>query len=214
MLAPISFIRGKRAVHAEGIVCDAELVALPPYQRLSGPAVVRLSGAISGQRARSDILGFALRLQRRASRDPREGDQDLLFGTFESFFTLRSGVEHTHADDYLTNHYSSVSPWWIAEHGPVVLRLEPQDHEEVISDGDRLARLDAAIAEDRARFALVIAPGRPLAEIVLHARRGEAPDLRMSMFRNGRGIRPLGFRNGIRAIVYPINQSARRLRDR
>jgi hypothetical protein len=36
--------------------------------------------------------------------------------------------------------------------------------------------------------------------------------LRASMFRQGRGVRPLGLRNGIRATVYPISQTARRLR--
>jgi hypothetical protein len=36
--------------------------------------------------------------------------------------------------------------------------------------------------------------------------------LRASMFRQGRGVRPLGLRNGIRATVYPISQAARRLR--
>jgi hypothetical protein len=32
------------------------------------------------------------------------------------------------------------------------------------------------------------------------------------MFRQGRAIRPVGFRNGVRATVYPISQLARRLR--
>ena len=36
--------------------------------------------------------------------------------------------------------------------------------------------------------------------------------LRVSMFRQGRAIRPVGFRNGVRATVYPISQLARRLR--
>nr|MDQ3370751.1 hypothetical protein [Myxococcota bacterium] len=36
--------------------------------------------------------------------------------------------------------------------------------------------------------------------------------LRTSMFRQGRAVRPLGLRNGIRATVYPFSQLARRLR--
>ena len=32
------------------------------------------------------------------------------------------------------------------------------------------------------------------------------------MFRTGRGLTPTGFRNGVRAIVYPVSQFARGLR--
>ena len=40
----------------------------------------------------------------------------------------------------------------------------------------------------------------------------DATTLRASMFRQGRSLRPLGLRNGIRATVYPLSQLARRLR--
>ncbi|HEY0194936.1 MAG TPA: hypothetical protein VGC42_27675 [Kofleriaceae bacterium] len=195
------------------MLVDAELLATGRYQALAGPALVRLSGATAGQHARSDILGLALRLQRRASRDPREGDQDLLFGTFESFFTLGRAVQHTRADDYLANRYASVAPWWIPGLGAAVLRLEPIRDAGAFPDEDRLARLDTAIGRDAARFALTAGDQR-LGELVLRARRAGDPRFRASLFRQGRGLRPLGFRNGIRATVYPINQTARRLRKR
>jgi hypothetical protein len=42
----------------------------------------------------------------------------------------------------------------------------------------------------------------------------DAHALRASMFRQGRALRPLGLRNGIRATVYPMSQLARGLRGR
>jgi hypothetical protein len=42
----------------------------------------------------------------------------------------------------------------------------------------------------------------------------DAHTLRASMFRQGRALRPLGLRNGIRATVYPLSQLARGLRGR
>jgi hypothetical protein len=81
---------------------------------------------------------------------------------------------------------------------------------------DRLARLDADLAADRARFDLVVGTGdarRALAELRLVERiAADDRGLRTSMFRQGRGVRPLGLRNGIRATVYPMSQTARRLR--
>jgi hypothetical protein len=50
VIFPTSLVRGARAVHAEGVVCRAEIVAQDPAgQRLVGPALVRLSGAFGGQ---------------------------------------------------------------------------------------------------------------------------------------------------------------------
>ena len=47
----VSLIRGARAVHADGVVCRAELVARDALvgPRLAGPAIVRLSGAFEPQ---------------------------------------------------------------------------------------------------------------------------------------------------------------------
>jgi UPF0716 family protein affecting phage T7 exclusion len=48
IIFPISFYRGARAVHADGVTCRAEIVARDSAvgQRLAGPALVRLSGAL------------------------------------------------------------------------------------------------------------------------------------------------------------------------
>jgi len=66
LIFPISLYRGARAVHAEGVVCRAELTASDPIgQRLVGPALVRLSGAFEGQASTSsDVLGLEIRYRK------------------------------------------------------------------------------------------------------------------------------------------------------
>jgi hypothetical protein len=219
VIFPISLYRGARAVHAEGVLCQVEIVARDPVvgQRLAGPALVRLSGAFEGQATRgSDVLGLDIRMQRTVSRDARDGDQDLLLGSFESFRTAGRDRANTNTGDYLANRYSTVTPWWVRAHGPVILRLVPPPPLPADRGRDRLARLDADLAADRARFALAIDTGTTelvIAELRLLERvTTDDRALRASMFRQGRGVRPLGLRNGIRATVYPMSQIARRLR--
>jgi hypothetical protein len=226
LIAPVSLIRRARAVHADGVVCRAQIVARDPSaERLAGPALVRMSGALADQTTTgSDVLGIAIRMQRVAVDDATQGDQDLLLGTFESFHTVGRDRAATNAGDYLANRYSTVTPWWLTSYGPVKLHLEPPTENRGDTPGadgknhgvDRLTRLDAALAADRARFVLTAdtqAGPRPLAEVQLFARLAlDGRTLRASMLRQGRGLRPLGLRNGIRATVYPMSQAARRLR--
>lgn len=219
VIFPISLYRGARAVHAEGVMCRAEITAKTPLvgQRLAGPALVRLSGAFEHQRTtNSDVLGFDIRMQRTSSLDARDGDQDLPLASFESFHTANRDRAQTNVGDYLANHYSTVTPWWVAPHGPVTLRLLPPPPLPADRAGDRLARLDADLAADRARFALAVDTGTArleIAELRLVERLViDNRALRTSLFRQGRGVRPLGLRNGIRATVYPMSQIARRLR--
>jgi hypothetical protein len=216
VIIPISLVRGARAVHAEGVVCRAEITARDPIgERLVGPALVRLSGAFEGQTASSDVLGLDIRMQRTASRDARDGDQDLLLGSFESFLTAVRDRARTIPGDYFANRYSTVTPWWVPGRGPVVLRLVPPPVQPAERGSDRGARLDADLAADRARFTLTIDGAQPLTIAELRLVERVAIDdrtLRTSMFRQGRGVRPLGLRNGIRATVYPLSQLARGLR--
>jgi hypothetical protein len=221
VIFPVSLYRAARAVHAEGVVCRAELIArTPAAHHLAGPALVRLSGAFAGQAtAGSDVLGVDIRMQRTASADARHGDQDLLLGSFESFRTAGRDRANTNAGDYLANAYSTVTPWWIAGHGAVVLRLAPVVAPAAMPAGrgaDRLARLDADLSAGRARFELAVGTGAArvaIAELRLVERIAiDDRGLRASMFRQGRGVRPLGLRNGVRATVYPMSQTARRLR--
>jgi len=217
VIFPISLLRGRRAVHAEGVVCRAEIVASDPIgQPLAGPALVRLSGAFESQTASSDVLGLDIRMQRTPSSDARDGDQDLLLGSFESFRTARRDRARTNTGDYVANRYSTVTPWWVHDQGPVLLRLVPPPPQPAERGADRLARLDSDLAADRARFSLAVDAGqreRVIAELRLLERMPiDDRLLRASMFRQGRGVRPVGLRNGIRATVYPISQTARRLR--
>src|SRR5262249_17756778 len=110
VIFPISWRRRARAVHAEGVVCRAEIVAREPVgQRLAWPAVVRLSGAFESQTGSSDVLGLDIRMQRIASTDARDGDQDLLLGSFESFRTAKRDRANTNTGDYVANRYSTVT---------------------------------------------------------------------------------------------------------
>jgi hypothetical protein len=220
VIAPISLYRRARAVHADGVVCRAVVIAREPEgDRLAGPALVRLSGALAGPDAASDVLGLELRMQRTASDDARIGDQDLVLGTFESFHTIARDRARTNAGDFLANAYSTVTPWWLPGHGPVILRLSPPSADGVPAADratDRLGRLTADLAADRARLVLTADVGNhriELAELRLISQlTTDGHALRASMCRAGRGLRPLGLRNGIRATLYPLSQLARRLR--
>ena len=222
VVVPVSAWRRARAVHADGVVCRAELIARDrSADRLAGPALVRLSGAFEPQTtAGSDVLGLDIRMQRAASDDAAVGDQDLLLGSFESFLTAARDRARTDPGDYLANGYSTVTPWWLAGHGPVILRLVPPPPAPADRGGDRLARLDADLAAARARFTLAVSTAAgpsatdvPIAELRLVARLAiDDRALRASMWRHQRGVVPLGLRNGIRATVYPMSQLARRLR--
>jgi hypothetical protein len=214
----VSWLRAARAVHAEGVVCRARLTSRHvTADLLAGPALVRLSGALASQAtAGTDVLGLDIRLQPVAKDDAGYGDQDLLLGTFESFHTAARDRARTHTGDYLANSYSTVTPWWLTGHGPVILRLVPPPPAAADRGTDRLARLDADLAVGRAGFTLMVDTGSgelALADLQL-TERIDIDDrrLRASMFRQGRGVRPLGLRNGIRATVYPMSQLARRLR--
>lgn len=56
----------------------------------------------------------------------------------------------------------------------------------------------------------ILADDRPIAAVTLG---GPAPEpLRISMFRGGAGVTPVGFRNGVRAAMLPVTHLARRLR--
>lgn len=215
----VSLVRGARAVHADGVVCRAEIAACDGVvgPRLAGPALVRLSGAFEAQATTgSDVLGLDIRMQKSPSSDAHAGDQDLLLGTFESFSTAKHDREATNAKDYFGNKYSTVTPWWVAGTGPATLRLRPARELPADRAPTRLERLDTDIAADNARMVLsmhIHDKATDLAEVRLIERLPtDARKLRASMFRQGRALRPLGLRNGIRATVYPLSQLARSLR--
>jgi hypothetical protein len=210
-----SLIRGARAFHPHGTVCRAEVTALDDVvgPRLAGPARVRLSSATEDENSPNpSILGMAIKLGT---------DQDLPVATFESFLKSGEATKNTNVADYLGNQYASVSPWRVRGLGVIWFRAIPHPDANTPKTGTRVERLDADIAASRAKFILEAreAPGPDgavrsrLVELRLTERLpDDDPKFQISMFRTGRGLVPTGFRNGIRAIVYPVSQFARRLR--
>jgi hypothetical protein len=220
VIAPFIFLyslyRGKRAFHPSGTTCRAEITALDTVvgPRLDGAARLRLSGATADENSPSkNILGMSIKLGT---------DQDLLIASFESFWKAKEGTRNTDITDYLQNEYASVSPWRVRGLGIVWFRAIPHpDARSAAKTGTRVERLEADIAAGRASFSLE-ARKRPFPDGALIAKLAEIKIVerlpeddrrhRMSMFRTGRGLVPTGFRNGIRSIVYPTSQLARRLR--
>jgi hypothetical protein len=210
-----SLIRGARSFHPRGTVCIAEVKALDDVvgPRLDGAARVRLSSATADENSLSpSIIGMAIKLG---------SDQDLAVATFESFSKTSEATKNTDVTDYLANQYASVAPWRVRGLGPIWFRAIPARPPGTTRTGTRVERLDADIAAKQATFVLEArdAPGPDgplrarIAEIHLTERLPvDDPGFQISMFRTGRGVVPTGFRNGIRAIVYPVSQFARRLR--
>jgi hypothetical protein len=209
-----SFIRAARAFHPRGTVCRAELVALDPVvgARIAGAARVRLSGSTGDENSTvQTVLGMAIKLA---------NGQDLPLATFEAFAKLGDATKHTNVADYLANEFASVSPWRVRGLGIVWLRAVPVAPSPA-SSGTRTERLAAAIQASQAMFVIEArdAPGpgaavrSRLAELRLVERLADDdPRFEISMFHTAAGFVPTGTRNGIRAIVYPVSQLARRLR--
>jgi len=214
-IAPVifarSFLRRQRSFHPSGTVCLAEVQPfVGAVPRLEGAARVRLSSATAPENAPdASILGMAIKME----------NQDLPLATFEAFLKTRAAIAHTNVADYLGNQYASVTPWRAQELGVVWLRAMPEPAH--VTQGARVERLEAAVAVQRAAFVLEArqAPG-PHAAVrarlatlrLTQVLREDDPAFKISMFRTASGLAPTGFRNGIRAVVYPVSQLARRLR--
>ena len=210
-----SLVRGARAFHPRGSVCHAEITALDDVvgPRLAGPARVRFASSTAAENSPDpSIIGLGMKLGT---------DQDVAFATFESFLEAGDAAKTTNVADYLANQYASVAPWRVRGLGPIWLRMIPDPAAAVPKTGTRTDRLDADIAAGRATFVLEArdAPGPDgavrtrLAQVRLTQRLpDDDPAFHISMFRTGRGVTPTGFRNGVRAIVYPVSQFARGLR--
>ena len=207
-----SFARAARAFHPRGTVCRAVIAALDgdAGARLAGDARVRLSGSTGDENSTvQTVLGMAIALP----------SQDLPLATFEAFLKLGDATKHTNVADYLANEYASVSPWRVRGLGIVWLRAVPSTP-ATTTTGTRTERLDTAIAGGTATFVLEArdAPGpnaavrSRLAELRLVERLDDDKRFEISMLHTGAGFAPTGMRNGIRVIVYPVSQLARRLR--
>jgi len=221
-------LRHARFFHPEGVTYRAEVKEvttreslLPVASRLAGPALVRLSTALwRGQREWPDILGLAVRLrsEETVTEKPSAGDQDLLFATVRSPWTLGLAPLSTDTHDWLENDYYAVSPFQVAGLGRAKLRV-------IASHADapghsRVERLEAALQAGHARFTFEVLPQRgeaagrwyPLAELRLVEQVSLDPaTLRFWPFRTGRGLTPVGFVHALRIPTYRQSQEARAL---
>jgi hypothetical protein len=217
-------LRHARLFHPEGVTYRAEVRAITPREsltplasRLAGPALVRLSTALwRGQREWPDILGLAVRLrsEESISEEPSPGDQDLLFATVRSPWTLGLAPLSTDTHDWLENDYYAVSPFHVDGLGRAKLRAVAS-HADAPGQS-RVERIEAARHTGQARFTLEVrlARGRwyPLVELRLLEQVELNPaTLRFWPFRTGRGITPVGFIHALRIPTYRQSQEARAL---
>ena len=216
-------LRRARLFHPEGAVYRATLRPLAAEdplrligQRLSGPAILRISTALwRGGREWTDALGIALRLKKsdRLTEQPGPGDQDLLFATIRSPWTMLLAPLTTHQHDFLQNDYYAVSPFEIAGFGRGKVRLVSSRHR--VEGSTRAERFDRAVLEGRAVFRLELRALRsrawkPVAEITVEGRvLLDQESLRFSPFLAGRGIAPRGFIHALRHATYGSSQRLR-----
>jgi len=227
LTAVVSLTRRARTFHPDGqvLVASVEEVDESPLasaigRRLAGPAIVRLSSAWwRGGRERTDVLGFAMRLRRteELSAVPSPDDQDLLFATIRSPWTMVVAPLTTDVHDFLDNDYYAVSPFVVeGVSGMLSLRLVAP---KAGGSGPRDERLARALGDGRAVFALEARSGSGdwTTVAAVRLRRAVAVDqgaLRFSPFRNGRGVIPRGFVHALRHGAYAGSQVARPAHER
>ncbi len=240
LIAPVarqgSRLRRARVLHPDGVVYRAEVRPLVLAMnggeggegggaladiaaRLAGPALVRISGGVwrwrgGGDRARPDVLGVAVRFRgsEAVSPEAEPGDQDLLFASFRSMWTLPIAPLTTNVRDFLANVYYAVLPFEVTGLGKARCRLVPV--RTSVTGEDRRERLERAVSAGVAIFRFEIRqPRRPwvaIAEIALRERVDmDQQALRLTPFRTGRGIVPRGLIQAVRAAAYAASQRGR-----
>ncbi len=199
----------------ENLAADGPLSSLGAL--LSGPVLARFSGALwNGDVEHLEVLGIALRFRREESADPTtlEGDQDLLFATIVSPFTLPIAPLTTDSSDFMANHYWAVSPFDAPSVGRVKFRLSPR-YRPAPTSMSREAKLATFVLtgdrswnlEVRHTFATSwTAVARLTVDSVADI---DQETLRFSPFHEGRGIVPRGLVHAIRRRAYQASQAAR-----
>ncbi len=220
-----SFARRARFLHPDGVVYRADVTPLgddPLAKALEGSALVRLSGATHrwpAGVARHDILGVAVRFH-----PSEEREQDLLFASFLRTVGLPLAFFTTDTNDFFANAYGSAFPSRAPGHrGRVDFRLVTDAAARQGRGTNRLERLMDNARAGNAVFTLQIRRrgllGQPvdLARITLreHLHDGGVhnggENLRFNPFNAGLGIKPVGFLQGVRKVVYPASQLGRAL---
>ncbi len=227
LLAPVvaaaSRLRGARALHPAGMVCAAEVESvardealLPLAKRLAGAAIVRMSGALWKHEGAPELLGCAIRFRGDRPRTPElaPADQDLLFATFRSLWSLLPATLRTRQHDYLHNDYYTVGVYEAPGLGWVELRLVPAQS-VASTGGSRDERLAQAMRSGAAELRLELrrarrgAPWQPLCEVRLVGPLAFDEALEFSPFHAGQGLEPRGALHALRLAPYEAGQRAR-----
>lgn len=188
--------------------------------RLAGFALARFSGALwRGGFEHLEVLGIALRFRTKEldTAETLEEDQDLLFATIISPFTLTFSPFTTNGHDYLRNRYWAVSPFDVSGIGRLKFRLSPAKLPHP-SDLPRHERLLRALNSERA--VMHIEARRTFSTVwtkvafldLTRVANADQVALRFSPFLNGRGIVPRGLVHAVRRAVYKASQDARAMK--
>lgn len=205
--------RHARMFHPVGQTYAAQFEAAAPWaERLGRSVIVRTSGALSkAQRERFEVLGIALRFHRghKLSTKVVETDQDLLFATIASPFTMALSPFTTNAHDFLANRFYAVSPFQIDD-ARYELRMTPQVH--AVTEGTRAERFLAAVESGEAVFALEARKTLTWKWQTVGTLRVEKPldldqeALRFDPYNDGAGLQPVGVVHAMRRATYAISR--------
>lgn len=228
LLAPaaayVSRARHARMFHPDGSTFIARVEPLSMESSLAsigrllgGPALARFSGALWRREFEHlDVLGVALRFQRVASSSPvaLASDQDLLFATIRSPFTMPFAAFTTNPHDFTANRYWAVSPFEVPGVGRVKFRLSPRSRGRSATV-PREERLRSIVASEVSSWNLEVrrtfTPSwTPVARLFLErVAIIDQATLRFSPFNSGREIVPRGLVHAMRRATYAASQAAR-----
>ena len=224
LVAPISRARRARMFHPDGrtfvarvepIESDSSLASVGAA--LAGAGLARFSGALWRRGFEHlDVLGVALRFRHERITDAfaLPGDQDLLFATIRSPFTMPFAPLTTDAHDFMANRYWAVSPFDAPLVGRVKFRLSPRNPPR----SSRLPRdegLESIVASNLSSWDIEVRRTFTVSwtAVACLTLEGVATidqaTLRFSPFRCGRGIVPRRLVHAIRRATYAASQAAR-----
>ena len=224
LVASISRARRARMFHPDGRTFIARVEAIESESALAcigatlaGSAIARFSGALWRRGFEHlDVLGVALRFRKERITDAvaLPGDQDLLFATIRSPFTMPFSPFTTDAHDFMANRYWAVSPFDAPHVGRVKFRLSPL-RRPGFSRLPREERLESIVAAEvsswtiEARRTFTVS-WTAIARLTLEdVATIDQAALRFSPFHCGRGIVPRGLVHAMRRPTYAASQSAR-----
>jgi hypothetical protein len=223
VISEIARLRGARTFHPVGHTFSGRIEPIIGGHfdalgaRLDGRVLVRVSGALSkSEREWFDVLGIGLRI--RPGRGPaitetaEPGDQDLLFATIRSPFTMALAPFATDASNFLQS-YWAVSPFSAPPVGKLELRLQPIGRGAI--GGSRLNKLREAVRRNDAGWRLearrtMTLDWHPVAVISLERETNlDQAALAFDPFRAGADIAPVGFVHAIRRAAYAASRRGR-----